>query len=49
MERTTEIKLDDKFRDMYSNIYNTMLGVLPSNSNKNICTAIRLRCFKREV
>lgn len=49
VERAAEIKLDDKFRDMYSNIYNTMLGVFPSTSNKNICTTIRLRCFKRDV
>lgn len=33
MERATEIKLDDKSCNMYSNIYNTMLGILPSKSN----------------
>ena len=49
MERTAEFKLDDKSRNMYSNIFNTMLGILPSKSNKNICTTIRLRCFKRDV
>ena len=49
MERAAEFKLDDKSRDMYSNIYNTMLGIFPSKSNKNICTAIRLQCFTRDV
>lgn len=49
MERAAVFKLDDKSRNMYSNIVNTMLGILPSNSNKNICPAIRLRCFKRNV
>lgn len=49
MERAAEIRLDDKSCNMYSNIVNTMLGILPSKSNKNICTTIRLRCFKRDV
>lgn len=49
VERAAEIKLDDKSCNMYSSIFNTMLVILPSKSNKNICPAIRLRCFKRDV